>query len=354
MADQINLSFPDGSYSSSNPPSVVTLKGDLTLIQDEYNQAATEINSVTARVTTAEADIVDVRGQQEGLLINGKIVTSVSSNNLTVAIKTLAGADPTSDDPVYVRIGNVIRSITAALSVTKNAGTNWFNKGDGFETDFFLYVIWNTTPATDRVDIGISRTPYGLTYSDFSGTTTNEKYLAFSNSDTPTSTDSCRVAARFNATLGAAASYNWSIPATSTIVQYPIFETRWLQWQPTTASFTVGSGSAYYYYQIAGGKVHMSFSLTSGIGYSWQNASSWTVPMPATLSSPIFPVRCLTATIGENWNANYALIEGGSIKIVNAAGSLLFATNPVSGTGGDWRFGGHESQVVFLGWYPMA
>jgi hypothetical protein len=72
---------------------------------------------------------IDTFSAPQGFLINGKIVTSVSSNNLTVAIKTLAGSDPSSSDPVYARIGNTVRSITAALSVTKNAGTNWFNSG---------------------------------------------------------------------------------------------------------------------------------------------------------------------------------------------------------------------------------
>ena len=61
----------------------------------------------------------------EGFLLNGKIVPSVASNNLTVAIKGLDGNNPSSTNPIYVRIGDTIRSITSALSVTKNAGTNW-------------------------------------------------------------------------------------------------------------------------------------------------------------------------------------------------------------------------------------
>src|ERR1017187_4009213 len=57
----------------------------------------------------------------EGVMFNGKILPSVTSNNLTVALKTLAGNDPSATDPVYCRIGGVMRTITSALSVTINA-----------------------------------------------------------------------------------------------------------------------------------------------------------------------------------------------------------------------------------------
>ena len=49
---------------------------------------------------------------------NGKIVPSVASDNLTVALKTHAGTDPSATDPVYVMIGGVVRTITSALSAT--------------------------------------------------------------------------------------------------------------------------------------------------------------------------------------------------------------------------------------------
>lgn len=78
-----------------------------------------------------------------GQILNGKFVKSVSSNNLTVALKTLAGNDPSATDPVFVRIGNTVRMITSSLSVTaKNSGTNWFGKGASYfagnESDFCI------------------------------------------------------------------------------------------------------------------------------------------------------------------------------------------------------------------------
>ena len=117
----------------------------------------------------------------EGFLINGKIVPSVASNNLTVALKGLDGNDPSATNPIYVRIGDTVHSITSALSVTKNAGTNWFNAGSSElatkEIDYFVYLGYN---ATDGVVIGFSRIPYATEYSQFSTTSTNEKYCAIS------------------------------------------------------------------------------------------------------------------------------------------------------------------------------
>src|SRR6185436_10289424 len=112
----------------------------------------------------------------DGYMVNGKLSVTVASNNITVAIKTKSGGNPSTTDPVSVWINGSYRRITAALSVTKNAGTNWFASGSAElatkEIDYFAYLIWNTTPATDIMDIGFARIPFGRVYSDFSGTTT--------------------------------------------------------------------------------------------------------------------------------------------------------------------------------------
>ncbi len=174
----------------------------------------------------------------DGYMLNGKISATMASNNLTVALKTKSGGDPSATDPVSVWINGTYRRVTAALSVTKNAGTNWFNAGATVlatkEIDYFVYLIWNTTPATDIMDIGFSRIPFGRVYSDFSATTTNEKYLAFANASTPTSTDDCVVIGRFAATLSAGAAYTWLVPTFTNVnlIQTPIYETRWLTWVP--------------------------------------------------------------------------------------------------------------------------
>ena len=169
----------------------------------------------------------------QGFLINGKISVSVASNNLTVAIKTLAGTDPSAADPVYVRIGDTVRTITGALSVTKNAGTNWCNAGSAElatkEIDYFVYLGYN---ATDGIVIGFSRFPGASCYSDFSATATNEKYCGISTITTAAATDYYELIGRFAATLGASATYLWTVPTFTAInlIQKPIYETRWLTW----------------------------------------------------------------------------------------------------------------------------
>lgn len=63
-------------------------------------------------------------------MINGRVVASVDSNVLTVALKTAANADPSSSDPVYVDFRNATESsglnavlaITSAVSITVSAG----------------------------------------------------------------------------------------------------------------------------------------------------------------------------------------------------------------------------------------
>lgn len=205
----------------------------------------TTFTSVTDNVDYPQAAHINQYGtlfQQipgpDGWMENGALSVTVASNNLTVTLKTKAGTAPSASDPVTVWINGTKRQCTAALSVTKNAGTNWFNAGSAElatkEIDYFVYLIWNTTPATDIMDIGIARIPYGRLYSDFSGTTTNEKYLAFGNASTPTSSNDLVNIGRFAATLSAGAGYTWSVPTFTSLnlIQAPIFETRRLSWTP--------------------------------------------------------------------------------------------------------------------------
>lgn len=74
------------------------------------------------RLTPAQAASIVLQSGSTAL-VNGKIVESHSSNACTIALKTLAGADPTSADPVLVGFtaadgSYYIRTVTAALSLT--------------------------------------------------------------------------------------------------------------------------------------------------------------------------------------------------------------------------------------------
>lgn len=198
--------------------------------------------SITGTLSS-QTDLLYALEPQSGVVRNGKLSVTVASNNLTVALKTLAGNNPSASEPVYIYIGDAWRSITAALSVTKNAATNWCNAGGAElatkEIDYFAYLGYN---ATDGIVIGFSRIPYGTVYSDFSVTTTNEKYAAISTITNAAANDEYYVIGRFAATLSAGAGYTWTVPTftAANLIQMPIFVTRALSWVP---QITYGGGT---------------------------------------------------------------------------------------------------------------
>lgn len=215
-------------------------------------------------------------------MLNGKIVTSVSSNNLTVAIKTLnTDADPTSSNPVFVRVGDTVMSITSSLSLTLNAGTNFFNSGGselaGKDIDYAVYIGRRTSGGAAFV--GVSRIYHGVFYTDFSGNSTNEKFLAYTGS-APASTDRVEVVGRFNAILSSS-PYNFSIPANSIVISRPIYETRKLVWSPVHTGFSTpptvnaeyiikgGQVFIWYYPSISGTSNGTDFYFTLPIGSSF-------------------------------------------------------------------------------------
>lgn len=78
---------------------------------------------------TVETALNAILGRS-GVIENGKLVVTASGNALTIALKTNAGNDPSSSDPVYINgfrdvtltNGNrTTRAITAALSLTLTA-----------------------------------------------------------------------------------------------------------------------------------------------------------------------------------------------------------------------------------------
>lgn len=221
----------------------------------------------------------------DGTMTNGKIAPSVATNNLTLALKTLAGTDPSASDPVNVWINGVKRTVTAALSVTKAAATNWCNAGSSElaarEIDFIAYLGYN---ATDGVVIGFSRIPYASLYSDFSATTTNEKYCAISTITNAVAGNDYVNIGRFAATLSAGAAYTWSVPTytTANLIQRPIYETRWLSWLPTFTGFTATVPTGIYSYKLVGEMCLVS-QLASTNGTS--NATTFTQTYPFTFGS---------------------------------------------------------------------
>ena len=83
-------------------------------------------------------------------IINGTITASVGSSALTIAVKTLAGADPSADDPVLVIFRSatatsgtyVARQITAALSIIVPSGAT-LGHASARDQQIIVYAIDN-------------------------------------------------------------------------------------------------------------------------------------------------------------------------------------------------------------------
>lgn len=246
---KLNPSTEPNEYAS-NISELIVIEGSpggIVPSTPDNHEALASVEVADGATEIEDTDITDLRRQillkksfininpPQGFMLNGKIVPSVSSNNLTLALKTLSGNDPSANDPIYVRIADTVHSITNALSVTANAGTNWLNMGvDELatqEVDLFAYLGYNET---DGVVIGFGRIPYAKRYEDFSETTTNDSHCIISDISNADSNDAYEVVGRFAAILSAASSYNWSVPTytTENLIQQPILETRVLTYEP--------------------------------------------------------------------------------------------------------------------------
>jgi hypothetical protein len=305
-----------------------------------------------ASITTA--NITDKRSQismlnisgPSGFLINGQIVPTVSSNNLTVAIKTMAGNDPSPEEPVFVRINNKVHKITAALSVTKNAGTNYFAAGSAElatkEIDYFVYLGYNTT---DGVTIGFSRRPDAEQYSDFSATATNEGYCAISTITNAAAGDYYEVIGRFAATLSAGAGYTWTVPTFTAInlINEPIFETRnTLVWVPTITGFSSNPTNTINYYQIVR-KACKLFIRQGTDGTS--NATSFTMTLPFSSVTTANYAEIIPTIVDDNGTPQL-----GRVAILGS-GPTTIIVNPTAAGGNFTASGGKRVQTVHVEYF---
>lgn len=222
----------------------------------------------------------------EGQPVNGKFVVTVVSNDLVLALKTLAGTDPSPSSPVYIRINGTIRTVTSALSVTKADGTSWAGLGSpelgGIEHDLFIYLGYNTT---DGVVIAWCRKNHFRQYGEFSTSTTNESYAAISTTTNAAATDYYTLVGRFAATLSlAGTSHLWTVPTFTAInlIQEPIKETRPLTWTPTWVGYS-SNPTGTYYYQLIGSRLFLERLTTAG-GTSDAISNTLTAPFKSKYS----------------------------------------------------------------------
>ena len=260
----------------------------------------------------------------QGYLINGKIAVTDAAG-ITVAIKTLAGNDPSETDPVFVRIGDTVHMLTAALSVAKADGTNWCNAGSAElatkEVDYFVYLGYN---ATDGVVIGFSRYPGANSYDDFSATSTNEKYCAISTITNAAATDYYEIIGRFAATLSAGAGYTWSVPTytAKNLIQRPIYETRWLDYAPVEVGWSGTLTFALASYKITMNQLFLNLNTNNGTSDS--ATTSLTVPF---------------SSVNEYSFANALAIDNGSVvatanrAVISAGAATLTFYKDMASTG---------------------
>jgi hypothetical protein len=258
-----------------------------------------------------------------GQLYGGYFQVTVTSNNLTLAIKTTAGNDPSATEPVFVNIGGTVRVIAATTSTTKNAGTSWGLAGSAnFATlpmDWFAYVVYRAANST--VYISASRFPAGATVNDFSGTSANEKHL-FDHSTFATS-DQVEVCGRFEATLSETASFNWSVPTYVqgvNLIRTPIKMTRWLTYAPTiTSGYSANPTDTIYSYRFLERDAQVMFrEATAGTSNTTANGE-YSLPFTAlTLTNALWGSGPCIMTDDGTLFAGYGYITSGATTILFA------------------------------------
>ena len=315
---------------------------------DEFPYADSEATYVTKKIPFGTLKIVLSPNTPEGLGYNYVITPSVASNNLTVALKTIAGTDPSATDPAIIRIGNVMYTIAAALTTTKNAGTNWCNSGAAElktkDIDFFVYLI-QETGASAGTKIGFSRIPYAKTMNDFVNTNTDEKYVAGSWTNFNTS-DLVENIGRFAAQSSGTASYNWSIPAVN-VVSCPVFNTRSLDWTPTLG----GTGTMTYTgTSVVSAKYIITDRECRITSLRFDGTTGGTATTILTFTSPFKHYdKSLAMIIGATLNAD-STSKQGSATFSASTDSLV---NVIHYDASAWGLGAARS-VRFVGTYNIA
>jgi len=284
------LTFKDEDNMASDSATAVPSQQSVKAYVDgKTTTAATKAEAAAGTSTTvynAPSSTAELFKMPEGYMYNGKIVPSVASYNLTVALKTNAGTDPSASDPVYVMIGGTLRSITSALSVVRNAGSdsNILKAGSTElatkEIDYFVYLYWNTD--TSAVGIGWARIPYYTNLAEFTSSDWNfEKSLISSDTITTAKTYDIVNIGRFAATNSGAAGYTWSVPTftATNLIQRPIYETRRLIYAPVYTGFS-SAPDATVYYQI----INRHLRLTVGDRSGTSNGTGLTMTTPFAIS----------------------------------------------------------------------
>jgi hypothetical protein len=207
---------------------------------------------------------------------------------LTLALKHIDGTDASVSNPLYFKIGDSWRAVTAALSLSISAGAASFAHGTELaakEVDYFPYVSWRA--ASSAVVLGFSRLPYATLYSDFSATANTQNYAPFSTA--PAGTDDVVNIGRFTALNSGTASYNWSVPTfnSSNLIHKPCFETRWLSTGSTWGGFTATVPNGAFTYKL-NMEVMIIVYIPSAPGASNNTTMTFTMPFKSYATLPAY------------------------------------------------------------------
>jgi hypothetical protein len=217
----------------------------------------------------------------DGEGLNYQLATAIASNNLTVALKTFAGTDPSATDVAIFSVGASMLNVSAALSVAVNAAYAdifaWdTGKIQANDAQLFVYLINNNgTP-----QIGVSPCPTLLTvatnYYDASAQTGAAGHTNIVMSGTRNATNSCRVIGRIN--VNQADNNNWQAPGTSLIINRQIFETDWMNYTPTYTGYSTPPATNISQYKLIKHDVMVDERETAN-GTSNSTSTSMTAPI---------------------------------------------------------------------------
>lgn len=208
--------FTDG------PPGTTVEEEFLNGIQEEI---VGSIEAVAATPSISDrTQLMGAIGMMGLGMRNGVITPSVAGGGLTVAIKTLAGNDPTSISPVYVRIGNTLRKITSALYITLATGTDDWDR-TSYTYSLFVYLGWDSV--NSRVEILLCPQPTYHSYPVANPAAPDPKRLRSAyGSNTGTaiiSGHTMQLVGRIDGLIQSGADAYTAV--TSTALSYPIYST---------------------------------------------------------------------------------------------------------------------------------
>lgn len=249
--------------------------------------------------------------QAEADLYKYSIVPSISSWNLTVALKNYLWQDPSITTPVKVQIWDTVRTITSALSKTLFAWFNYFNAWSSElatkEIDYFTYLWYKIS--TNSIELWWARKPNANTWWDLSIAWIwweNEIYWT----NNIASTDNCVNIWRFSAILGAGASYNWSTPSGwFQVINHYINETKWLDYVTTIygagwSSWSFATSRKVSKYKLVWNTLYLRVNYKISNAWSWTGVMGYTLPFAYNndIIEPIITWYCCQAgTITNKW-----------------------------------------------------